>query len=292
MVAGVARLTLDTGHLMQRFHAGAVKGGRQGAEGALRRIKARAPVRKLFRGTTYHNVNIGGEMFRQPIKRMVRTRTAGGTKTGRMQLDEDRDVGSAAVGHANSLEPLFRFKAGKTTYYATGDFRRVDTAGRRRRHPEDQVPSTIGRLGMVDPKEIDLYTKKGGKIRHEHPTAAISGEKLNIGGGRLITNRGKWEVRSGRADFRDPSTGVVRVGGRLRGEIHIEGPVDEGGVLTFYIVSATKDPATGRLYPRDQEFGTRHHPPHPFLRPGLRESRNQFAKAVDRGMAEELRKQR
>jgi len=217
MPRGRAGFTLNTDALEQRIMRGATAGARQGATRTMKRAKERAPVRKLFKGTTYRAVSVPGIAGREPISRTVRFRDMTGETRGRNRFGDVRAGRSTGAefeefrGHANSLIPLFRRKAGGETLTITGDFRRVN--------PRDRGFGTLDRL---KPSEIEAFTQKGGRVRRQKINEALSGEKLNIGGGRLLKSSGRYEIRSGRADFRDPSSGVVRVGGRLRGEIHVK----------------------------------------------------------------------
>ena len=97
-----------------------------------------------------------------------------------------------------------------------------------------------------------INTRRRGLNRLVHPEAV-----------QRLSRQGRYEVRSKRADF----NGMV--GGRLRGEITaIRARRMSGHRIEARVISPTP-------YAKYQEFGTRHHPAHPFLRPGLRESRAQ-----------------
>jgi HK97 gp10 family phage protein len=87
-----------------------------------------------------------------------------------------------------------------------------------------------------------------------------------ISGNRFLTSAGRREVERARKGLGNSALFEGRIGGRLRGEIFIEGPVRDGNHIWFYVVSPTP-------YARYQEFGTRHHRAQPFLRPALYESR-------------------
>lgn len=233
------------------------------------RAQEHAPVRKIFKGTTFR---VGKTGFREPIPRRVSVE------------------GEQRVGHANSLMPLLRRRdtAGKTQFIS-GDFRQIDpVTGRLRQIGTGRTETNRGSQAVG---ELAVFTRdKGGRIQKVDPAKLkpVSGEQIG-----KLTSRGRFEVRSGRANFQ-PSPVIervggkairasrepARVGGRLRDEIHVEGPFNEGRFIWMEVVSATKDPKTGRLYPRDQEFGTRHHPPHPFLRPALQESRGPLRRHV------------
>lgn len=238
----------------------AQRAGEETAELVNKRAKAKAPVRKIFRGTGYKTSKLG---FREPRVRRV--------STGR---GEDETV----KGQPNSLEPLLRVrKVGGVTQYLSGDLRAVSS-------PYDMLTPKKNRSRAVNRL---FESRKGGRTTVRDVAAVnILALKLPTKTGKLrsaLTSRGRYEVRSGRANFTG-SDGVTRVGGRLRDSIHIEGPIMEGNVQWWDIVADAKDPKTGRLYGRDQEFGTRHHPPHPFLRPALQESRGNFSKNVRRAL--------
>lgn len=84
----------------------------------------------------------------------------------------------------------------------------------------------------------------------------------------MLSRRGRYEVRSGRAN----SHGYV--GGRLRREIHATPPIQEGRSKW---VARVDSPTP---YAKFQEFGTRHNPAHPFLRPALEERRDAILRNV------------
>ncbi len=70
-----------------------------------------------------------------------------------------------------------------------------------------------------------------------------------------LDRRGRYELRSGRA-----VTERENLGGRLRDEIHAQPAEMIGGKAVARVVSPTP-------YAKYQEFGTRHNPAHPYLRP-------------------------
>jgi len=82
-----------------------------------------------------------------------------------------------------------------------------------------------------------------------------------------LTSRGRYELRTGRANFR--SSRGTTLGGRLRGEIHVQ-PAEGGGTRwVTAVVSPTR-------YAKYVEFGTRHNRAQPYLRPALNEVRESF----------------
>jgi len=82
-----------------------------------------------------------------------------------------------------------------------------------------------------------------------------------------LTRRGKSELKSMRANYKGS------LGGRLRGEIYVVPATVGGKTVKAMVVSPTS-------YAKYQEFGTRHHPAHPFMRPAAEESGGQVVKAV------------
>jgi hypothetical protein len=201
--------------------------------------------------------------------------------------------GERIRGHSNSSKPLFRTQANGKTVFLSGDFRRLNPA--------------TGKLAAL--KDARAVVVSGGKTKVVPLTGAISARQATVGGRRALTSCGKYHVEHTRARFTSggrlsggkalPSGRLVgqrrvgaqtHVGGRLRDELHVEGPVRNAGMISWFVVSATKDPETGRLYPQDQEFGTRRHPPHPFLRPALHESRDKLRQNVRRSVKEGFRR--
>lgn len=284
---------LDVNRIELFLIAKVTPSAKRSADYALSRAKHHAPVRKLFSGTTYRK----GTTFTGRVE-------GGRTATVETRVAVNRRVVSGReqfVGHANSATPLFRKNISKgATAYASADFRRVD-------------PST-GKLANVT--GTGIIKRQGGNTTSRR-------ESFSGGAGQL-TSRGRYEVRSGRGNFRPernpadaflegnaprlrlastqvgPASArgsrrladgknfapesVIRSGGRLRDGLRVEGPTNEGDVIWWYIVSDTKDPETGRLYPQDQEFGTRRHKAQPFLRPALHESRERFRSGMHKAL--------
>jgi HK97 gp10 family phage protein len=92
-----------------------------------------------------------------------------------------------------------------------------------------------------------------------------------------LSKRGRYELRSGRAAHKG------YLGGRLRDEMYVEAARAEGSKISASVVSPTP-------YAKYQEFGTRHHAAHPFLRPALMESRGEIASLVQRAAGDAARR--
>lgn len=90
-----------------------------------------------------------------------------------------------------------------------------------------------------------------------------------------LTRHGRYELKTMRAAYKG------KLGGRLRGEIHPTEAQIEGKKVTAMVVSPTS-------YAGYQEFGTRHHPAHPFMRPAAEESSGQVVKTVKQALGPAL----
>lgn len=90
-----------------------------------------------------------------------------------------------------------------------------------------------------------------------------------------LDRRGRYELKSARAIHNE------MLGGRLRDEIYATTALVDGSTISAKVISPT-------YYAKYQEFGTRHNPAHPYLRPAAHESepeivmdvRNSVAKAA------------
>jgi HK97 gp10 family phage protein len=81
-----------------------------------------------------------------------------------------------------------------------------------------------------------------------------------------LDRRGRYELHVGRAIHSLKANGTGgQLGGRLRKEIYAIAAKIEGKTIFARVVSPTP-------YAKFQEFGTRHNPAHPFLRPAGHES--------------------
>jgi HK97 gp10 family phage protein len=83
----------------------------------------------------------------------------------------------------------------------------------------------------------------------------------------MLSRTGRSEVKSGRSAYEG------KIGGRLKGEITSTEARIDGSRIVVEVISPT-------AYAKYQEFGTRHHPAHPFLRPALEESRQEIVSGL------------
>lgn len=92
----------------------------------------------------------------------------------------------------------------------------------------------------------------------------------------LLSRRGRYEVASGRADYR-PRGRARQVGGRLKGEIRALPARVDGRHVIAEVVSPTP-------YAKHQEFGNRHNPAHPYMRPAASEGRALVTSQIAEGL--------
>lgn len=149
------------------------------------------------------------------------------------------------------------------------------------------IPSPAGMIGAEEFRDWAgnnlLDVDRMGGIRSRVGTFQL---------GDLLSARGRFEAfgavdrktgkraGKGRAVFTGPG-GMERVGGRLRESIKPEGPFRRGSEIYGFVSASAADPGSNHNYAADQEFGTRRHRAQPFLRPGLRESRDKIVRMVD-----------
>ncbi|HET9613592.1 MAG TPA: hypothetical protein VFP22_02170, partial [Candidatus Limnocylindrales bacterium] len=274
---------LDTAKIKDYFVNASIRAANMAARAGLEHIRQHAPVRKIFRGTSYSSI---GKLpvLQQParfgtpnsagyasphrtgrIARQYRTRVPEeqGKITRPGQTEEDVQTHRQRLGHANSVQPVFRFKNKGFNTLVTGDFRRVQN----------------GELVAATPSIVRQRGNRLVDVPYAGPPVTAR-DLIAPGGKQLLTSRGSFEVKSGRATFVDKLDGKSRIGGRLKSELRTIDAAFDGDHVWAYVISPTVDPETGYPYPRAQEFGSAHNRPHPFMRPGLHETRNELVSAV------------
>jgi HK97 gp10 family phage protein len=107
------------------------------------------------------------------------------------------------------------------------------------------APQMLGWKGGSRPRAV-VRTPAGNRMKSDFSQSDLSA-------------RGAYELRSGRAIHNE------ELGGTLRDEIYFAPAVVDGRRIIVRIVSPT-------AYAKFQEFGTRHNPAHPYLRPGAYET--------------------
>ena len=113
--------------------------------------------------------------------------------------------------------------------------------------------------------------------------ARVNGRTVRGDVRSALTARGAYEVRKGRGLNAEGD-----IGGTLRDSIHSTGPfVTRSEVYGFVSASALNE--SGFNYAYAQEFGTGHNRPQPFLRPALREMKDQIVNGQRNAFATALR---
>ena len=162
-------------------------------------------------------------------------------------------------GHANSEIPVAR--VGDVTI--AGDLRLVQGG---RLKPVPYLKSTHGVVKVKPPP-------RSGYEQFSVAEQRIYGGKNHSA---LLTSKGAYEVKSGRANY--TRSGETRVGGRLKASLRSEKPTlsYRSGVHWGYVIAGGgnyPDGTSVTFVARMQEYGSRHNRPHPFLRPALYEAR-------------------
>lgn len=243
------------------------------------RAKHKAPVRRIFKGD-----------------RKIKFRGAVGVQ--QLQLNETRgpafryaERAGTAVGFLHSgrafASPAFRAieSSGRgANEYRGSEFQsrvkvpagertlplaREDRIAARGRPNSRQPVIRVEGLGRVTGNFREL--SEPGKLAMGTIYARVNGRTARGDLASALTARGRYEVAKGRAA--NPETGEI--GGALRDSIRSEGPfVTRGEVYGFVRAAAFNE--KGFNYAYAQEVGTGHNRPQPFLRPALRELKDQI----------------
>jgi HK97 gp10 family phage protein len=164
--------------------------------------------------------------------------------------------GAGFGGHRNSLFPVFRHGRLRVT----GDFRNLSNIkqayAQRPYGSKAFAIDTSGKRGILAKAKQSLPLSAAGRREVRRATPGSRSQRLAAGSG----------LYNG------------RVGGRLKGELRVTGPVQQGATVWMYVESPTP-------YAVHQEFGTTRHQPQPFLRPALYESRNVLRQEVRKAIS-------
>lgn len=157
----------------------------------------------------------------------------------------------------------------------------------RHRHAQSMADRVIVRFGgggqEVTRKNVpgSAFAMSGGQPTYRSRIVATQKFGLENPAGKALNVRGRYEMRTGRAFYKN-ANGTTTLGGRLRGSIRLDEAPEEtptGSTIRLY---AGGEEAYYAIY---QELGTRHHSAHPFLRPALDEASKYFHKYVSRAVA-------
>ena len=264
-------MVFDPSVFIEAIEQAAEDAVKAGLAQVVERAKHKAPVRRIFKGD-----------------RKIKFRGAVGVQS--LALNETKgpafryaERAGVTVGFLHSgrafASPTFRSIA--STGRTAGDVRRNRDITRTVALKPDERLSVRGRpnsrqpvirvegLGRITGNFRELSGP--GKLAHGTVYARVNGRTVRGEVSSALTARGRYEVESGRAI--NAETGEV--GGALRDSIRSEGPfVTRGEVYGFVRAAAFNE--KGFNYAYAQEIGTGHNRPQPFLRPALRELKDQI----------------
>jgi hypothetical protein len=237
------------------------------------RARHKAPVRRIFKGD--RKIGFKGAVGVQDL-----------------QLNESKgpafryaERAATAVGflHSGRAYASPTFRSIQSTGRLAGDVKRNRDAQRTvDLEPEERIPARgrpnsrrpvirVEGLGRVTGNFREL--SEPGKLAISQIYTRVNGRTARGDLTSALTARGRYELKTGRA-----VTPEGELGGTLRDSIHSEGPfVSRGEVYGF--VSAAAFNEKGFNYALAQEIGTAHNRPQPYLRPALRELRDQIVSA-------------
>lgn len=257
------------------------------AQKALSSAVEDAPVRDVFkhgsayrrRGLRTRRLTLEEAHSEDSIRRVLKYRNADGdivplaravpgvTKTRGRQVTDNPYLRRAATrrGNPNSFAP-FRIRRG--TGVSAKEAREIFEEARQKGFGRAQ------KLERQTEADTDVYggreLTRNGQLRHR-PARYKFGKKTGLHAKGEYERRGRKGTRSGErmsAIYTDAS-GVTTLGGRLRKEIKMVGPVRMGDAIQASIVSPT-------YYAMFQEFGTRHNRATPYLRPAILKLRTTY----------------
>ncbi len=178
-----------------------------------------------------------------------------------------------------------------TAYYGAQSFKARQVTAHIRNYAKVQVPrqnsnNSLNRsrrlrvLGVVEPNRGTFVPRTDARqvVNRRTGTIGFNSPSLNP----LLTSRGRYEVRSGRAIHRVALPGGgsrVEIGGKLKASIDSEGAIVTGEGATERITAAIG-------YAKYVEFPTVRTHAQPFLLPALQDSRQRLVKT----MSDEVRK--
>lgn len=164
-------------------------------------------------------------------------------------------VGKERVsGRANSLHPVIQSPAGTI-------------GGRNFRSWAGPNVLEVGRIRKPSGGTFELASLLSSRGRYEAFGKADKETGARPGKGRAVRDAGSLEGQM--------------IGGTLHDGITVDGPYRNGAEVYGYVQAVAHDPGRTHNYAKDQEFGSRHNKAQPFLRPGLRESKERILKIVD-----------
>jgi hypothetical protein len=289
-------VTLDIGALRTLFVDAAVVTVNYSADKTADRAREKAPVRKIFAGGRQTvrfktaaeidadrglraRLGLGPEIAATPANRAAIGRKFRNPGTGKVETLTEKSF-ARTVEHEGRTHSVHRDVNGQHTDTSHTDHSRNtrNRANSFRNSQEDRLLDTltIGREGRRNNLQPRL---------------------LSDSAEARLTARGRYELRSGRAFAArlkaisiDTETGKLkrhfakgseRLGGTLRGTIHVEyASAEQYPVIKASVVAGGEDAP----YAIQQELGNRHNPAHPFLRPALAVAKDELPGDLKRGV--------
>lgn len=279
--------TIDTEKVQLNIIAMALGGLRRTAQFTLARAKYHAPVRQLFgdrsrRPSVPKGRNVEGWEKKgwRYIRSEAQYQAVIRSQPRRFGMAKGRDLDTQAALEAmrntqsGGMLPRRIHEDWGSSHMASG----AGVAGRASTRSGGTYASRFsGHANTLFPVLRDTVgTKVTGDLRRWGGTPEFI-QQMKGKPSRLVSKRilpVKMMNAAGRYEYNDKSVGNLpralfrgRIGGRLRGEIVVEGPEASMNEYWMYVVSPTP-------YAEPQEFGSAHNKAHPYLRPALYESRN------------------
>jgi hypothetical protein len=271
-------MVLDGEYLKNALLEATKEGVSNGLAEIQHRAREKAPVRDIFRHPRGKSVRGGGKQARSNAVASMVEHLGGSFPTAissrSMKL---RDFGLDFGGGYPIRQGKLVERGGGTPHVSAKRIIR----GRYNSYAP-VVPSPAGLIGAEEFREWRGNNRLAiGNIRSRSGTFSLES---------LLSSRGRYEAfgevkpggkRAGKGRAVITVGGEQRIGGRLRESIVPEGPFIRGNEVYGFVRAAASDPGSNHNYAADQEFGTRRHRAQPFLRPGLRESKDKIIKMVD-----------
>lgn len=179
-----------------------------------------------------------------------------------------RSAGLVA-GKAKDLAPVRKVFTGQDRHYET----RLKTISEIENDRDIRKRLNLGpeHTHFLPPSVV---TKRAPQLLHLRGVTRVRGQSVmrRTEAQTRLDRHGRYELKSGRAIHKG------ELGGRLRDEIQPTEAEIEGHHIVARVVSPTP-------YAKYQEFGTRHNPAHPYLRPALHDSVGEIKTDVGQSVA-------
>lgn len=195
-----------------------------------------------------------------------------------------RKVFKEAKGHRRRFRPLTPLERNLAirralAYQGYSDFARRRSVAYLQNYARAELrrPGSANNLARSRTLRV-LGIERGGRFRARADARRVRGGFVSESLNPLLTARGRYEVRSGRAIHREVlASGNVRVqiGGRLKASIGAEDVISDGQGSTVRVTAGVR-------YAKFVEFPTTHNAAQPFLLPALHDNRTRLKSTLQR----------